>query len=245
VNKRITKIGWIVLAALLCLSLILVPGCTAPAEQEEEEEEPLPSQYIGSGELDGNGIPPDFFSDVNVRIGCCYAFDYDTYIKDAMSGECFQRGSPVVEGLYGYNPDAKMYEYDLVKAQRYLKLAWDGELWEKGCKFTLLYNSGNIARKTACELLAEGLAKVNEKFEVSIQPIAWPTMLNKLFSTRDMPLYQIGWMPDYPHADNYINPFMHSQGTWSYFQCYGDAELDAQIVAAFEETDPVKQLELY
>ena len=36
VNKRVTKIGWIVLAALLCLSLILVPGCTTPADQEEE-----------------------------------------------------------------------------------------------------------------------------------------------------------------------------------------------------------------
>ncbi|MBE9515235.1 MAG: hypothetical protein IMY79_03775 [Chloroflexi bacterium] len=38
-NKRVTKIGWIVLAALLCLSLILVPGCTAPPGEEEEEEE--------------------------------------------------------------------------------------------------------------------------------------------------------------------------------------------------------------
>lgn len=38
-NKRVTKIGWIVVAALLCLSLVIVPGCTTPAEQEEEEEE--------------------------------------------------------------------------------------------------------------------------------------------------------------------------------------------------------------
>ena len=102
-NKRITKIGWIVLAALLCLSLILVPGCTAPAEQEEEEEEePLVSQYIGSGKLDGNGIPVDFFSDLNVRIAFCYAFDYDTYIADALQDQGVQRGSPVVAGLYGY-----------------------------------------------------------------------------------------------------------------------------------------------
>jgi len=39
-SKRLSKMGWIVLAALLCLSLVLVPGCTTPpAEQEEEEEE--------------------------------------------------------------------------------------------------------------------------------------------------------------------------------------------------------------
>ena len=42
-NKKVTKIGWIILAALLCLSLILVPGCTTPAEQEEEEEDGGPA----------------------------------------------------------------------------------------------------------------------------------------------------------------------------------------------------------
>ena len=244
-NKRITKIGWIILAALLCLSLILVPGCTTPAEQEEEEEPELCSAYIGSGKLDGNGIPLDFFSDLNVRIGFCYAFDYDTYIQDALSGFGAQRGSPVVEGLYGYNPDAKMYEYDLVKAERYLKEAWDGEVWEKGFKFTVLYNAGNLPRKTACELLAEGLARVNDKFQVSLQPLAWPTILGKIFGTRDMPLFQIGWLPDYPHADNFIFPFMATGGTFSHFQGYGSDELDAQIAAAFQETDPVAQQAKY
>lgn len=244
-NKRVTKIGWIVLAALLCLSLILVPGCTTPAEQEEEEEPELCSAYIGSGKLDGNGIPLDFFSDLNLRIGFCYAFDYDTYIQDGLNGFGVQRGSPVVEGLYGFNPDAKMYEYDLVKAERYLKEAWDGEVWEKGFKFTVLYNAGNLPRKTACELLAEGLARVNPLFQVSIQPLAWPTILGKIFGTRDMPLFQIGWLPDYPHADNFIFPFMATGGTFSHFQGYGSDELDDQIAAAFQETDPVQQQAKY
>ena len=39
--------------------------------------------YIGSGELDGNGIPADFFSDVHVRKAFNYCFDYDAYIDDA------------------------------------------------------------------------------------------------------------------------------------------------------------------
>ena len=30
---------------------------------------------IGSGKLDGKGIPPDFFSDKDVRLGFTYAFD--------------------------------------------------------------------------------------------------------------------------------------------------------------------------
>jgi ABC-type transport system substrate-binding protein len=242
VNRRISKMSWIILAALLCLSLVLVPGCTTPSEPEIP---PACSDYIGSGQLDGEGIPPDFFSDLNVRVGCCYAFDYDTYIADAFSGQAVQRGSPVVEGLYGYDPDAPMYSYDLTQAEYYLKKAWDGQVWEKGFKFTLLYNAGNLPRKTACEILAEGLAKVNPLFQVSIQPLAWPTILGKIFGTRDMPMFQIGWLPDYPHADNFIVPFMASYGTFSHWQGYGSAELDAQIQAAFQETDPVQQLADY
>ena len=44
------------------------------------------SSYIGSGALDGNGIPPDFFTDLDVRKAFCYAFDYETYLEDALMG---------------------------------------------------------------------------------------------------------------------------------------------------------------
>jgi ABC-type transport system substrate-binding protein len=138
-----------------------------------------------------------------------------------------------------------MYSYDLDKAAQYLKLAWDGQVWDKGFKFTVLYNAGNLPRKTACELLAEGLSKVNPKFQVSVQPLAWPTILGKIFGTRDMPMFQIGWLPDYPHADDFIVPFMASYGTFSYFQGYGNAALDDQIHAALLDANPTTQLQKY
>ena len=231
------------MAALLIVGLIALPACTTPlAEQqeEEEEEEEFCSTYVGSGALDGAGIPPDFFTDLDVRKGFCYAFDYETYIRDGLQGQGEQRGSPVVEGLPYYNPDASKYEYDLDLAELHLKAAWGGDVWEKGFKFTLLYNSGNIPRKTACEILAEKLYGLNPLFEVSIQPISWPTFLGKIWGTRDMPMFQIGWLPDYPHPDNFIVPFMESTfGAFSHYQAYGSPALDTKITAAFAETDPV------
>jgi len=246
-SKRLSKLGWIVLVALLCLSLIALPACGgAPAEEEEEEEEEeLPSTYIGSGKLDGNGIPYDFFKDLNVRKGCCYAFNYPTYISAALFGQGSQRGSPVVEGLYGYNPAASKYTYNITKARELFQTSGWGDLTTIGFKFTLLYNVGNLPRKTACEMLAEGLFQVSPNFNVALQPLAWPTILGKIFGTRDMPLYQIGWGADYAHADNFIVPFMHSQGSYSAFQGYGDVALDAQIQAAFEDPNPVTQRAKY
>jgi peptide/nickel transport system substrate-binding protein len=203
------------------------------------------SPYIGSGALDGEGIPGDFFTDVDVRQGCAYAFDYVTWLHDALLDEGQYVGGSVVEGLYGYNPDATKYEYDLVKAEEHLKIAWGGELWDKGCEFTLLYNVGNLPRKTACEILAEGLLAVNEKFVVTIQPIAWSTYVDHLYDF-SLAMFMIGWQADYPHADNFIVPFMHSvAGTFSYFGCYGTTDLDDKITAAFQELDPTEQLAKY
>jgi peptide/nickel transport system substrate-binding protein len=203
------------------------------------------SSYIGSGALDGNGIPTDFFSDIDVRKGFNYAFDWETYIDDALMGEARQEGSPSVEGLPFYDPDASMYSLDLTKAEEHLKLAWDGEAWEKGFKFTLVYNLGNLPRETACKILAENLAKINAKFQVSIQPIAGGTYFDKVWNTRDMPMFQIGWIADYPHPDNLVVPFMASYGYFARCQSYGYPELDQLIEDAFKQLDPAVQQDMY
>jgi len=226
----------VTIIALIGIIAMVLPGCGGGEE--------LPSEYIGSGQLDGDGIPVDFFTDLDVRKGFSYAFDWDIYITDAMNGEAVQRGSPVVEGLYGYDPDTPMYSLNLTKAETHLKAAWDGKVWEKGFKMTLLYNVGNVPRKIACEILAENLASINEKFQVSVLPLAWPVFLSKLYGG-DMPMFLVGWQPDYPHADNFIVPFMHSQGVFAGWQYYGYPELDDMITAAFQDTNPVTQQAKY
>jgi peptide/nickel transport system substrate-binding protein len=197
------------------------------------------SDLIGSGALDGNGITPDFFSDEDVRKGFAYAFDYDTYLADAMQGEGEMLGSPIVAPLAGYDPNGPHYTLDLAKAEEHFKAAWGGAVWENGFKFTMVYNSGNIPRKTACDILSENLFAVNPKFLVSVQPLQWPVILDEIFyyaATDDvkgpLPLFQIGWIADYPDADNFVSPFMLIYGDFSYYQGYGYASLDEKIETA-------------
>jgi len=212
------------------------------------------SIYIGNKTL-GGGIPTDFFSDLDVRLAFCYGFDYETYLADALLGEATQIASPVIDGLSPdyQNPAAAMYSYDRDEAVAHLQAAWGGQVWDQGFKFTLLYNSGNVPRKTACDILAEEFESIgfeyfedSEKFQISVAPIAWETYLDKIWGTRDMPMFEIGWMPDYPHPDNFVVPYMHSEaGAFSAFQCYGSTELDDKITAAFQDTNPVTQQEKY
>jgi peptide/nickel transport system substrate-binding protein len=203
------------------------------------------STYIGSGTLDGEGIPANFFTDADVRKGFNYAFDWTTYIRDALAGEGKQVGSPVIEGLPFYNPDASMYSHDLAQAKEHLKVAWDGEVWEKGFRFTLLYDPGNLAGGTACKILTENLAAINPKFQVSILPVNFATGILPNINGGFLPMFQIGWIFDYPHPDDVAVPFMASYGVIAEWQGYGYPELDQSIEEAFKELDPAVQQDMY
>ena len=203
------------------------------------------SSWIGSGALDGNGIPTNFFDDVHVRRAFNYAFDWDTYLNDILLGEATQPGSPVVDGLYGYNPAASKYSLNLTAAEEEMQLAHGGAVWTNGFSFTLLYNAGNDVRKAACEILADNLFAINNDFKITVLPLDWGTGMVPELVTHNLPCFQIGWIADYAHADNFVVPFMHSTGTFSYFQSYGYPALDDKITAAFQDTNPTTQLDKY
>ena len=203
------------------------------------------STFVGSGKLDGNGIPLDFFQDINVRKGFAYAFDFGTYIKDAMSGEGVQAASPVIKGLSYYNANLNTkYTFDKAKAEQYLKAAWGGQVWEKGFTLTLAYNSGNLPRKVACEILQAGLFAINPKFKVNIQVQQWPTLLRGMY-TGLLPMFQIGWQVDYSDAHNFVFPFMHSQGTFSGWQNYNNPQVDSLITQGIAATNPTVRQQIY
>ncbi|MEM4211753.1 MAG: ABC transporter substrate-binding protein [Nitrososphaerota archaeon] len=202
------------------------------------------SPYIGSGQLDGKGIPPDFFTDINVRKAFAYAFDWKTFIEQAWLDEAKQVPGPIPEGLPFYNPDQPMYEFDLAKAEEYFKKAYNGELWEKGFYLEILYNVGNVPRKTAAEILKENIEKLNPKFKIYIRGVEWPTYLRAMVRSQ-LPLYIIGWLADYPDPHNFVHPFMHSHGAFSAWQGYSNPHVDELIERGISETDPAKRREIY
>lgn len=207
------------------------------------------SKYLGSGKLDGEGIPPDFFSDVHVRKAFSYAFDYDTFIEQVLKGYGHRVPSVIPRGLLGFNENLPMYPFDLEKAKEEFQKAWNGEVWEKGFKLTLLYNTGNEARQTACEMLKEHIESLNPKFKIEVQGVQWPTYLDA-YRQGQLPAFIIGWLADYPDPHNFIFTYYHSNGAYGttqgeLFRKFAQENLDALIEQAIEETDPGKRQALY
>jgi peptide/nickel transport system substrate-binding protein len=195
------------------------------------------SNYVGSGQLDGNGIPLDFFSDVNVRKGFAYAFDWDTYIGDVFDGEAVQQPVLARQGMAGYQGDAPVYTFDLEKATEYFKLAdldkdgipagedEEGDLWTTGFRLQALYNQGNTSRQIISEILAANLAEVNELFVIETVGLPWPTFLRTLRAS-EAPYFTSGWVEDIHDPHNWYQPYM--LGTYAYRQTLPD-DLRAQF----------------
>jgi peptide/nickel transport system substrate-binding protein len=197
--------------------------------------------YLGSGKLDGQGIPPDFFRDVRVRKAFAYSFDWEAFLREIWQGDAQQAPGPLPGGLAFSHPQT--YRFDLKSATELFKAAWAGKVWEKGFKFTALYASGDETDKAALELLSRRLREINPKFVLEIAGVDFATLLNKS-RERMVPLYPAGWAEDYHDAHNWLYPIMHSQGFYSAHLGIG-TRYDAQIDAALKTYDETKRQQLY
>lgn len=199
---------------------------------------------VGSGKLDGQGIPADFFADKNLRQAFEYAFDYDSFLKESMEGRGERAIGPAPAGLVKYDKDFKQYPFDLKKAEELFKKAWGGQVWEKGFKFTITYNTSGDMRQIASEILKRNVESLNPKFQIDLRGVTWPSFLEKT-AKRQMPMWARGWVADYADAHNFYFPFLHSQGRYALSQGYKNPQVDALIERAVSETNFAKRSALY
>lgn len=199
---------------------------------------------VGSGKLDGQGIPPDFFDDENVRKGFAYAFDYASFLSQALGGRGSRAYGPAPEGLVFYDADDPHYEFDLQKAKEHFQKAWDGKVWDKGFAFTITYNTGSLPRQMAAEILKRNVESLNPKFKIDTRGVMWSSFLEKT-TARQMPMWVRGWVADYADPHNFYFAFMHSDGRYAFSQGYKNPEADKLVRKAVTETDPAKRARYY
>jgi peptide/nickel transport system substrate-binding protein len=213
--------------------------------------------YIGSGALDGNGIPADFFNDVHIRKGFSYSFDWDTFVNDVYNGEAIQSMQLTLPGMPGFDLNAPHYTFDLEKAAAEFKLADadhdgvaagddpEGDIWTTGFRVQMLYNQGNTTRQIVAEIISGSLAQVNELFSVEVLGLPWPSYLRSQ-RAHQIPIMTGGWLEDIHDPHNWYQPY--TTGAYGGRQAMPD-DLKAQFKELLDkgvaETDPAKRHEIY
>ncbi|MFW9839078.1 MAG: ABC transporter substrate-binding protein [Candidatus Thorarchaeota archaeon] len=200
------------------------------------------SPYIGSGELDGNGVPPDFFSDIDIRNAFAYSINYDTIINEIYAGEAQQPPSPLLEGLPFHNPDQESYTYDPDMARQHFQQAWGGKVWNKGFNVTLVYctppglEGTGVPDALDCYriggIIKSNIEAINSNFQVNIQHEYYLANLNSTSF----------YINDYYSQMNVLEIL---DGFDTFFHGYYDYTVDSGIEAARNTVDPAERQVIY
>jgi peptide/nickel transport system substrate-binding protein len=216
--------------------------------------------FIGSGQLDGNGIPPNFFSDPLVRKGFAYCFNYDSFLNDALLGAGVRSINVMLPGMIGYDETTPFYTYDPSKCKDMLqKSRWrknaDGSwtpdpagevsLWDAGFRFTALYQKVVPATQLAAQILQTDLAEINDRFKVELIGLEFQPFMDNA-NNHNLPLFFAGWIEDIHDSHNWVVPY--TTGFYGSRQKL-PADLNTRfawiIDRAVSEPDPAKRAEIY
>jgi len=224
------------------------------------------NNFIGSGKLDGNGVPANFFADVNVRKGFAYCFDWETYIQDVEQGYGTQANDAMLIGMIGDSDTTPKYTFDEAKCTDAFKASkWkEGKddkgnptytpdpagtisLWDTGFRFSIGFNTGNTARQSVAQIWQQNISAINPKFVVEVVGLPWPTYLSN-YQAKKLPFFIIGWQEDIPDPHNWVFTYMGTGGAYSSKQGMPkdmQAQFSPLVQAGAKETDPAKRAAIY
>lgn len=209
------------------------------------------NSFLGSGALDGNGIPPNFFSDIHIRKAFVACFDYQTYIAQVFKGEALQPNGPVPPGELGYDPNAAAQQFSLDTCKSEFAAAANDpgfkDLLTNGFYLSFMYNTGNTTRQIAGQILQQNLAKVNPKFKMAVNDEPWAVFLGDYERAR-LPAFWLGWLEDYHDSNDWAAPYLGSGGAYSGTQSFDPTvqkQMDQLINQAVSTSDQSQRATIY
>jgi peptide/nickel transport system substrate-binding protein/oligopeptide transport system substrate-binding protein len=178
-------------------------------------------------------------ADVRVRQAINYAVDVPRIIERLIGGRGTHAAGVVPPSLPGYDSTRQAYPFDPAKAKQLLAAAGHAngltvQLW---C-------STNPTYVRIAETMQAYLAQVGIKVEI-VQREAAATRAAARTGETDLILKD--WSADYPDAENFLGPLLHSasKGLGGNVSFYSNPEYDKLVDAARRELDDAKRTELY
>jgi peptide/nickel transport system substrate-binding protein len=205
---------------------------------------PVGNPNLGSGKLDGEGIPPDFFTDKDVRKGFAYSIDSDAYVRDIQRGKGRPASSFLPVGMLGHRDGKSRYHFDPKSAAEHFRKAWGGQVWNKGFKVSIIYNTGSAPAQAICQMLKRNVENINPKFHVDVRVLQWSTYLEQS-QQKKLPMFTAAWAADYPDPHNFVFPLFHSQGYYASKSGFRNADMDALIEKGVRTLDEGERGRIY
>jgi len=199
------------------------------------------------------------YANIDFRQCSSYAFDYDAFMEAAVNGFGIQAKGPIPYGMFGYNATSYTAAYNISAAVEFWNAAMTDPLFVQTLEdmdytITIYYNSGNTVREQGSLLLADGLGLVVDDaaanttglgtMTFTTQALEWSNYLDHI-RNRQMPIFFVGWAPDYADPDNYVYPFCYELGTYAQRIGLNDTVINDNYLLAKAETNLTRRMEYY
>ncbi|MHA2603503.1 MAG: ABC transporter substrate-binding protein, partial [Candidatus Thorarchaeota archaeon SMTZ1-83] len=199
------------------------------------------------------------FASKDLREACSYAFDYASFIDSAWQGQALRGQGPLPSGMFGHDDNLFMYDLDLQLAvdawNRAMESGLDTALAESFYCLNLYYTvrdeATRVLREDSLSLFKAGIEAILSHPD-AVQPSQPLDIQVFELELADYLAYRgyeshlvmlVGWAPDYADPDNYLFPFCHSQGVYSWWIGYGDSQVDEWIDSSRGESDTVIRIQ--
>jgi ABC-type transport system substrate-binding protein len=166
--------------------------------------------------------------------------------------------------MFGHDDDLFMFDYNLTAAVEWWNLAMAeddlDDVWANNSySLTIYYNSGNTNREKACLMMKDGIDAIiahpdstdpSSPLTIDVQALEWASYLYQV-RNRQLPIFFLGWAPDYADPDNYVGPFVKSTGTYPLRIGLGQSigwnatHIDGLISDAAQSQDSQERIDFY
>ncbi|MBN1356817.1 ABC transporter substrate-binding protein [bacterium] len=193
--------------------------------------------YIGF-----NHLEPPFRDNVLLRRAVNYAVDKEKICLAVKEGISFPARGILPPGIPGYNPGLEGYPYNPRKAGELLAEA--GYPGGSGLPEITLWHNRDDRHRLIGECIQYYLGQIG--IRIRLKNVEWAAYLEACEEGRPL-LYRMGWVADYPDADNFLYILLHSSqaGSPGNYARYSNPEFDELVVRAQASTDPETRVALY
>ncbi len=183
--------------------------------------------------------PP--FDDVNIRRAFCHAVDKEKLASLVFKDMVEPADGILPPGMPGFNEELSGLDYDLDRARELIAASEYGDVSNLPPITITTQGWGGLIPQEVEAIVHEW--QQNLGVEVTVRQLEPQRFLYYLKQEKDE-MFDIGWVADYPHPQDFLEVLFHSSTEYNYGE-YSDPEIDALLEMAGVELDHDLSLALY
>lgn len=185
----------------------------------------------------------DAMSDLHLRRALTFAFDYDSFIKDALNGDPILHPGPFPLSALPDGPTpAFIHDPDL--ARRELGRALESTATHRGFELPIYTHRDNYAREVAANILCNEFNGLSKRCRARVVALPFDELLQELFAGH-CPVAWISWDADYMHPHAFAHELLCSSAFLPRSTGVSLAGADKLVTEALRASSYEAGMELY